>query len=40
MISKLRIECSAEFGTKSDSMLKDLVESEHTMKKYKMIKGS
>ena len=40
MISKLRIECSAEFGTKSDSMLKDLVESEHIMKKYRLIKGS
>ena len=40
MISKLRIECSVEFGTKSDSMLKDLVESEHLLKKYKMLKGN
>jgi len=39
MISKLRIECSTEFGTKSDSMLKDLVESEHIMKEYKTMKG-
>jgi len=39
MISKLRIECSVEFHTKYDSMIKDLIESEHTTKKYKMIKG-
>ena len=39
MLAKIRIECSAEFGTKSDSMIKDLQESEHIMKEYRTLKG-
>ena len=39
MLAKLRIECSSEFGTKSDAMLKDLQESEHIMKEYRTLKG-
>lgn len=39
MLSKLRTECSPEFGTKSDAMLKDLQESEHIMKEYRTLKG-
>lgn len=39
MLSKIRIECSPEFGTKSDSMFKDLQESEHIMKEYRAMKG-
>lgn len=39
MLSKIRTECSSEFGTKTDSMLKDLQESEHIMKEYRTMKG-
>jgi cullin 4 len=39
MLSKIRTECSPEFGTKTDSMLKDLQESEHIMKEYRTMKG-
>jgi len=39
MLTKIRTECSSEFGTKTDSMLKDLLESEHIMKEYRTVKG-
>lgn len=39
MMSKIRTECSPEFGNKSDSMIKDLQEGEHIMKEYRTLKG-
>ena len=39
VIAKLKIECSNEFGTKADAMLRDLQESETFVKEYRKMRG-
>ena len=39
VISKLKVECSSEFGTKADSMLMDLQLSETFIKEYQKMRG-
>ena len=39
VIAKLKIECSNEFGTKADAMLRDLQESESFIKEYRKMRG-
>jgi hypothetical protein len=39
MVTRLRTECSNEFSTKTESMLKDLAESEIFLKEYQKMRG-
>ena len=40
MVTRLRTECSNEFSTKTESMLKDLAESEIFLKEYQKMRGA
>jgi hypothetical protein len=39
MVTRLRTECSNEFSTKTEAMLKDLAESEIFLKEYQKMRG-